>query len=175
MRRIEAGRKVLGILLAATSLFLLGAIYGASAVEVRPKAIIYMSATPGCYSATFISTATISTSPPKKVYQVDCSTPHHFEVFWSGKFDTNPGNPIPNSRKSVDFCLKESKKLKYYSRNSNSYNYEADEEIGIGNWLADKGPEAARFPQRLVCYASLARASISVFKQTNKPLIRGLK
>ena len=140
----------------------------------RPRAIIYLAAEIGCYSATYISSRSISMLPPKKVYPVACTRYHHYEVFWSGKFKTRPGNPIPNGTESVNFCLKESNKLKYYGRNSSSYNHESGENIGVGTWLPDKGPEAARFPKRLVCYIGLITTERSgTFKQVDQPLIRG--
>lgn len=175
MISVTAKDKLFAIFAAGVTLLALVLVDEASGVEMRPKAIIYISAPPGCYSATFISSDTIPTAAPKKVYRVDCSAPHHYEVFWSGKFKTRSGNLIPNSRESSNFCLEESKKLRFFPRSSKSYNFEPDDETVIGNWLADRGPEASRFPQRLVCYASVVRASIRVFKETDQPLIRGLK
>jgi hypothetical protein len=143
-------------------------------IEERPMGVIYISAEPGCYTPNLVGSKTISMAPPKKVYRVDCSSKHHYEVFWSGKFKTRSGNPIPNSKESASYCLKKSNELKYYSRDSSAYNFGPNETIGVGNWLADKGPEAARFPKRLVCYVGLSTNEFRTFKEVQLPLIRGL-
>ncbi len=145
------------------------------AVEERPKSILYITAKPGCYSAAFISLKTTSMAAPKRIFQVNCFTYHHYEVFWSGIFKTRPGNPIPNSKDSASFCLQKSNSLTYSLRTSISYNYGPNETIGIGNWLADKGPEATRFPKRLVCYVGLSTDEFRIFKEVNKPMIRNMK
>jgi hypothetical protein len=144
-------------------------------VEERPIGIIYISAEPGCYTPNLIGAKSISMSPPKKIYRVDCNSNHHYEVFWSGQYKTRAGNPIPNSRESAAYCLKKSNELKYYSRGSNAYNFGPNETIGVGNWLADKGPEAARYPKRLVCYVGLSTNEFRIFKEVQLPLIKGLK
>lgn len=144
-------------------------------VEERPMGIIYMSAEPGCYTPNLTGSKTISMAPPKKIYRVDCNSKHHYEVFWSGSYKTRPGNPIPNSKESANYCLKKSNELKYFSRNSSDYNFGPNETIGVGNWLADKGPEAARFPKRLVCYVGLSTTDFRSFKEVQLPLIRGLR
>lgn len=161
------------ILFLMASLLLPNSSVQAAQEGSRPRGIIYMAAEVGCYSATYISSRSISMVAPKKVYPVPCTQYHHYEVFWTGKFKTRPGNLIPNSKESANFCLGESKKLKYYERDSRSYNHESGDNIGIGNWLADKGPEAARFPKRLVCYVGLTTNEFRTFKQVDQPLIRG--
>lgn len=145
------------------------------AVEKRPKAILYIAAEPGCYSATYISSETVPMKAPKKLYPVDCFEKHHFEVFWSGQVATQPGNPIPSSRSSSNFCVEKSKSLVILGRGPNSYNYGPGETTGTGNWLADKGPEAKRYPKRLVCYMGLSTNEFRYFKEMSQPLINGLR
>ena len=42
----------------------------ASGLEERPRAVLYIAAEPGCYSATYISARTIPAKAPKKLYPV---------------------------------------------------------------------------------------------------------
>lgn len=166
---------VISIMCGSTSLFSATSVDQVSAEEIRPRSIIYVSAEPGCYSRTYVSSKTISMSPPKRIFKVDCSSMHHYEVFWAGKFKTRPGNPIPDTKESAKYCLQKSDELKYFPRNSNSYNSGPNENIGVGYWLADKGPEATRFPKRLICYVGLATREFRVFKEVNFPLIKDMK
>ena len=112
---------------------------------------------------------------PKKLFPVSCFEKHHFEVFWSGQVATQPGNPIPASKPASNFCVEKSKELVILGRGSNSYNFGLLETTGTGNWLADKGPEAKRYPKRLVCYMGLSTNEFRYFKEMSQPLIKGLK
>ena len=144
-------------------------------LENRPRSVLYISADPGCYSATFVSSSTVPTSPPKKLYPVSCFEKHHYEVFWSGQITTQPGNPIPERTASLNFCSERSKKVKVLGRNSSSYNYGPNETTGTGFWLPDKGPEAKRYPKRLVCYVGLSTNDFQYFKEISQPLLKGLR
>ena len=146
----------------------------AKAVSERPRAILYIAAEPGCYSATYISSKTVPMKAPKKLYPVSCFSKHHFEVFWSGQVETQPGNPIPTSRSSANFCVEKSKTQTVLGRGPNSYNFGIDETTGTGNWLADRGPEAKRYPKRLVCYIGLSTKEFRYFKEMSQPLLKGL-
>lgn len=150
-------------------------VSSASGVEDRPRALLYISVNPGCYSATFVTSSTIPFNAPKKLYPVSCFEKHHFEVYWSGQIATQPGNPIPASKASSNFCRKKSEKLTILSRGSNSYNYGPNETTGVGNWLPDKGPEAKRYPKRVVCYMGLSTKEFRYFKEISQPLIKGQK
>jgi hypothetical protein len=134
-----------------------------------------MAAVPGCYSVTFISSKTVPTKPPKRIYRVSCFEKHHFEVFWAGKVSPSMGSPIPSPKRSLEHCLEQSKKFTSYSRSGNSYNFGPNETIGTGNWLSDKGPEAKRFPNRLVCYFALSNSDFRIFKEVDRPLVKGLE
>jgi len=166
-------RKSLGILIAILLLATQNTF--AWSVEKRPVAILYIAAEPGCYSATFISSKIVPMTAPKKLYPVDCSEKHHFEVFWSGQVETRPGNPIPASKASANFCVEKSKELIVLGRGPSSYNFGPLETTGTGNWLADKGPEAKRYPKRLVCYMGLSTNEFRYFKEISQPLLKGLK
>ncbi len=147
----------------------------ASGLEERPRAVLYIAAEPGCYSATYISARTIPAKAPKKLYPVSCSEKHHYEVYWAGKMETRPGNPIPASKASLNHCLEKGKSLVILGRGPSSYNFSADEMTGTGNWLADKGPEAKRYPKRVVCYIGLSTKDFRYFKEMSQPLIKGLE
>ena len=147
----------------------------ASAVEERPRAILYIAAEPGCYSATYISAPTIPMKAPKKLYPVSCFEKHHYEVYWSGRIKTQPGNPIPASKASLNHCLDKGKELAILGRGPNSYNFGPNETTGTGNWLADKGPEAKRFPKRVVCYIGLTTTEFRYFKEMSQPLLKELQ
>jgi hypothetical protein len=134
----------------------------------------YIAAEPGCYSATYISSKTVPMKAPKKLFPVSCSSKHHFEVYWSGQVATQPGNPIPTSRSSANFCLEKSKYQTVLGRGPNSYNFGLNETTGTGNWLADRGPEAKRYPKRLVCYMGLSTNEFRYFKEMSQPLLKGL-
>ncbi len=146
----------------------------AQAVTERPKAILYIAAEPGCYSATFVSSKTVPMKAPKKLYPVSCYSKHHFEVYWAGKVATQPGNPIPTSRSSANFCLEKGKLQTVLGRGLQSYNFGPNETTGTGNWLADRGPEAKRYPKRLVCYIGLSTTEFRYFKEMSQPLLKGL-
>ncbi len=147
----------------------------ASGLEERPRAVLYIAAEPGCYSATYISARTIPAKAPKKLYPVSCSEKHHYEVYWAGKMKTQPGNPIPASKASLNHCLEKEKNLVILGRGANAYNFSPDEMTGTGNWLADKGPEAKRYPKRVVCYIGLSTKDFRYFKEMSQPLIKGLE
>ena len=144
-------------------------------LEKPPRSILYIAAEPGCYSATYVSTKTIPFVAPKKLYPVSCFSKHHYEVFWAGQMNTRPGNPIPESKESANLCVEKGKSLKFNARNSNDYNFSANETSGTGNWLADRGPEAKRYPKRVVCYMGVSNNEFRLFKEIDKPLILGLK
>lgn len=164
---------LLGVL-GCFSLLTLCAIPSSFGIDQRPKSILYIAAEPGCYSATFISSKSVPMKAPKKLYPVSCYSNHHFEVFWSGQIATRPGNPIPQSKESANICVAKSKELKYYGRNANSYNFGPNETTGTGNWLPDKGPEAKRYPKRVVCYMGLSTNDFRFFKEMSEPMIKGL-
>jgi hypothetical protein len=166
-------RKSIGILV--TCFFCFIQISFAWSIEKRPEAILYIAAERGCYSATYISSKTVPMKAPKKLFPVSCFEKHHFEVFWSGQVATQPGNPIPASKPASNFCVEKSKELVILGRGSNSYNFGLLETTGTGNWLADKGPEAKRYPKRLVCYMGLSTNEFRYFKEMSQPLIKGLK
>jgi len=147
----------------------------ATGLEERPRAVLYIAAEPGCYSATYISARMIPAKAPKKLYPVSCSEKHHYEVYWAGKMKTRPGNPIPASKASLNLCMEKGKSLVILGRGSSSYNFSADEMTGTGNWLADKGPEAKRYPKRVVCYMGLSNQTFRYFKEMSQPLIKGLQ
>ncbi len=142
--------------------------------QVRPEGILYIAAETGCYSATYKSQLSVPMTAPKKIYPVSCSTKHHFEVFWSGQIATRLGNPIPSGKESLNFCAEKQKELRFNGRSETSYNFGPDERAGIGNWLPDRGPEAKRFPKRVVCYMGLSTIQFTFFKQIAEPLIKGL-
>lgn len=144
-------------------------------IEKRPEAILYIAAEPGCYSATYISSKSIPMKAPKKLYPVSCFEKHHYEVFWSGQVATQRGNPIPASKASANFCVEKSKDLVILGRGPSSYNFGPQETTGTGNWLADKGPEAKRYPKRLVCYMGLSTNEFRYFKEMSEPLLKGLQ
>jgi hypothetical protein len=166
-------RQLIGILAGAITIS--SQVFPASSLEDRPRSVLYISADPGCYSATFASSSTVPIRTPKKLYPVSCFEKHHFEVFWSGQTATQPGNPIPESTASLKFCSDRSKKVKVLGRNSNSYNYGPNEMTGTGIWLPDKGPEAKRYPKRLVCYVGLSTNEFRYFKEISQPLLKGLR
>lgn len=139
-----------------------------------PVAILYIAAEPGCYSATYISAKSIPKKSPKKLYKVSCYQKHHYEVFWAGKVKTNPGNPIPPSKASAEWCVSKSKSLVILPRGSSAYNSGPNETTGTGNWLPDKGPEAKLYPKRVVCYLALSTNEFRFFKEMSQPLIKGL-
>ena len=144
-------------------------------IQDRPVSLLYIAADPGCYSATFVSSRTISMVAPKRLFPVKCEVFHHFEVYWSGTVKTHPGTNIPNGKESINFCAQKGNALKFSTRIQSSYNFGPNESIMIGNWIADKGPEATRFPNRLVCYVALKSTVSSVFKEVKQPIIKGMK
>lgn len=140
---------------------------------VDKKPIFYLWAKPGCYSANLKSCPTIPMYSIKKIYPVSCFSPHHFEVFYAGQFTTKDGRVGAGGREVVTDCLKKSKKLGFYARSSNSYNWSKDEEELIGNWMADIGAESQRFPNRSICYAGVTTKSWLYIKEVNTPIIKG--
>lgn len=109
----------------------------------------------------------------KKIYPVSCFAPHHFEVFWSGQIKTIDGKVGAGGREAVNNCLNKSKRLGFYVRDPNQYNWSGDEELFIGNWMADMGVEAQRFPNRSICYAGVTNRSWLYIKEINSPITRG--
>jgi hypothetical protein len=139
------------------------------------KPIFYMWAKPGCYSATLKSSPTIPLQSLKKLYPVSCLSPHHFEVFYAGQFKTKDGRIGAGGKEVVSACLAKSKEFAFNQRNSSSYNWSQDEEDLIGNWMADMGVEAQRFPNRNICYVSVTTKSWFYIKELNLPIIRGFE
>ncbi len=120
----------------------------AVASEYRPQPILYIAAEPGCYSLTLYSKKKVSLEAPKRIFRVSCYSKHHYEIYWAGRMNTRPGNPIPESKESLSLCTSMSETLQVYRRDSRLYNFGPNEATVIGNWLPDKGPEAKRYPRR---------------------------
>ena len=139
------------------------------------KAVFYLFAKPGCYSATNGSSATISMISIKKIYRVPCETPHHFEVFWSGQILTADKNPTPDGKSVIKDCQRYASKVQSNKRNASMYNWSNDEEIFIGNWMADIGPEAKRFPNRVICYQGVTTKAWTFIKEINTPISKGFE
>lgn len=132
-----------------------------------------MFAKPGCYAGYSKSQPLIPMYSIKKIYPVSCFAPHHFEVFWAGQIKTLDGKVVADGREVINNCLDKSKKLGFYTRNSNSYNWSTNEEQFIGNWMADMGVESQRFPKRSICYAGVTTKSWFFMKEIDFPIIRG--
>lgn len=147
----------------------------ARALDKRPEGTLYIAAEIGCYSATYISTATVPLKAPKRIFRVPCNSKHHYEIFWAGKFKTPEGSLIPKSKESASFCLEKSKSLVLNQRNSSFYNYSSDETSGTGNWLPDRGPEAARYPKRLVCFIGVSTTNFLYLKEIDRPFVKGMQ
>lgn len=139
----------------------------------QEKPIFYMFAKPGCYSAYTNTNPKIPMYSIKKIYPVSCLAPHHFEVFWAGQIKTIDGRVGAGGKEVVNNCLKKSKHLDFYARNSKLYNWSAGEEQFIGNWMADMGVESQRFPNRSICYAGVTDRSWLFIKEINSPIIKG--
>lgn len=137
------------------------------------KAVFYLFAKPGCYSATRGTSPTISMISIKKIYRVSCVTPHHFEVYWSGQILTPDQNPTPDGKSVIKDCQRFASKVPMNKRTNAMYNWSKDEEIFIGNWMADIGPEAKRFPNRVICYQGVTTKAWTYIKEINSPISKG--
>lgn len=146
-----------------------------AAVETRPQPILYIAAEPGCYSLTLFSKKKVPMRAPKRMFRVDCYSKHHFEIYWAGQMNTRPGNPIPESKESLKHCEDKLKSIQGNKRTPAFYNYGPNESTVLGNWLPDKGPEAARFPKRVVCMYGLSTTEFRYIKEISEPLIKGLE
>ena len=110
----------------------------------------------------------------KKVYRVACNENHHYEVYWTGVIPFRKKNLMEQGKFIVNECAKRSWK-KEYSRNRNSYNYSPDEQVFIGNWMADLGPEYKRYGDKIVCYVSLGTQLTRYIKEVNLPILVGVE
>jgi hypothetical protein len=147
----------------------------AVAAEYRPQPILYIAAEPGCYSLTLYSKKKVPLGAPKRIFRVNCYSKHHYEIYWAGRMNTRPGNPIPESKESLNLCNAMSETLQIYRRDSRSYNFGPNESTVIGNWLPDKGPEAKRYPKRTVCMYGVSTTEYGFLKEISEPLVRGLE
>lgn len=147
----------------------------AGGAEYRPQPILYIAAERGCYSLTLYSKKKVSLEVPKRIFPVSCYSKHHYEVYWAGQMNTRPGNPIPESKESLAHCSEKFENVQGYRRDSRFYNYGPNESTVVGNWLPDKGPEAKRYPKRVVCMYGLSTIEYGYLKEISEPLIKGLE
>lgn len=110
----------------------------------------------------------------KKVYKVACNTAHHYEVYWTGVIPFRKKSVMEQGKFIVNECAKR-QVWASYARNTNSYNYSADEEIFIGNWMADLGPEYKRYGDKVVCYVVLGTKSTRYIKEVIQPILSGVE
>ena len=143
-------------------------------ISYRPHASFYLDATVGCYSASFISVKRVPMKGIKKVYRVACNSTHHYEVFWTGVIPFRKKSVMEQGKFIVNECAKR-KWDKEYGRNRNSYNFSADEQIFIGNWMADLGPEYKRYGDKVVCYIVLGTQSTRYIKEIDQPILAGIE
>jgi hypothetical protein len=140
----------------------------------RVHAQFYLDAQTGCYSASYISVPRIPMKAIHKLYPVSCFQRHHYEVYWAGQFPFKGKNLMAQGRQAVEMCSKKSTSPIYF-RSPNSYNYASDEQVFIGNWMADLGPEYKRYKNKIVCYLVLGTKSTRYIKEVDKPLIAGIE
>ena len=126
----------------------------------------YLNAAPGCYEVTASKTYTVAAVGYKRLFKTDCYGKHHIEVFYKGK--------ISNSRvHSWNFCQERSKMLKFAGRSSSMYNWSNDEFLIVSNYFPDPGPETARFPNVVICYAAVTVEGARLLKEINRPIVIG--
>lgn len=158
--------------------FLPGA--NAEVIPKRPAATFYLDVTPGCYSLSYISSLRVPFKDVKKVYRVSCFERHHYEVFYVGNVNALNNQQLaelgikPGS-KSLDYCSALFSRLKMNARSRSSYSWTADESFSIGNWIADRGPEYARYQDRFACYLGLGVKNQIFFKEVIEPLTKGFE
>jgi hypothetical protein len=140
----------------------------------RVHAQFYLDTQTGCYSASYISVRRVPMKAIHKLYPVSCFQPHHYEVYWAGQFPFKEKNLMAQGRRAVEMCSKKSTNPIYF-RSPNSYNYSPDEQVFIGNWMADLGPEYKRYKNKIVCYVVLGTKSTRYIKEVDKPLIAGIE
>ena len=140
----------------------------------RVHAQFYLDAKSGCYSASYISVLRIPMRAIHKIYPVSCFQPHHYEVYWAGQFPFTEKNLMDQGKQAVNMCSKKSTNPIYF-RSPGSYNYTLDEQVFIGNWMADLGPEYKRYKNKIVCYVVLGTKSTRYIKEVDRPLIAGIE
>jgi hypothetical protein len=150
------------------------------AIERRPSAVFYLDARMGCYSLSYSSSLRVPFDEVKKLYRVSCSELHHFEVFSSGELEvvgksSSQGSNSNAGKFALDHCVKEFRKLKFNKRYKSDYNWSSQEEISMGNWIADTGPELVRYSNKFVCYLGQGVKNRPFFKEVAKPLIKGFE
>ena len=138
-------------------------------IEGMPKAPspkFYLSLNKGCYAGVYPAKMSFSlvTNKTKNYFPVDCSLPHHFEVFAADKISSK------NSSFTVgevnNFCLQKfkntsllpaSKKIDFLSQ---------------GHFAASPGLESKQFPGVVICYVFSQGINISDFKVINEKLVK---
>lgn len=170
------------ICIAIVALSLLAESHSANAymTKRRPSAIFYLDASKGCYSLTYQSTLRVPYSEVKKLYRVSCNGIHHYEIFASGDLasigkSSLSGSNLNAGKSAISYCVEEFRKLKFYNRSKSDYNWTQEEEISMGNWIADTGPELVRYADRFVCYLGQGIKNRPFFKEVSKPLTRGFE
>lgn len=143
-------------------------------ISQRAHAIFYLDAQTGCYSASYISVPRIPMRAIHKIYPVSCFKPHHYEVYWSGDIPFRKKNLMDQGKYVIAECAKKSTNPQYF-RDTRSYNYSRDEQVFVGNWMADLGPEYRRYKNRIICYVVLGTQSTRYIKEVNTPLIAGIE
>lgn len=146
----------------------------------RPSAIFYLDANKGCYSLTYQSTLRVPYTEVKKLYRVSCNGLHHYEIFASGDLasigrSSSIGSNLNAGKTAITYCVEEFRKLKFNNRSKTDYNWTQEEEISMGNWIADTGPELVRYADRFVCYLGQGIKNRPFFKEVAKPLTRGFE
>jgi hypothetical protein len=163
-----------------TILMGLSSFVHASASERRPSAIFYLDARQGCYSLSYSSSLRVPFDEVKKLYRVSCLGLHQYEIFFAGAISeigkySSQGSNVNAGKLALDYCVKEFRKLKFNTRTKSDYNWSIEEEISMGNWLADTGPELVRYSNKFVCYLGQGVKNRPFFKEVAKPLIKGFE
>ncbi len=171
-----------GTALAAVIIFCLSGVTAADAntSKRRPTAIFYLDATKGCYSLSHVSSLRVPYTEVKKLYRVSCNELHHYEIFATGGLadigkSSIQGSNLDAGKSSVSYCVEEFRKLKFNKRSKIDYNWSSEEEISMGNWIADTGPELVRYADRFVCYLGQGIKNRPFFKEVAKPLTKGFE
>ena len=174
---VQQGIGGIGILLLTMNFFL---ISPGTANERRPQASFYLDAYKGCYSLSFSSSLRVPYSEVKKIYRVSCKALHHYEIYFTGNLkevgkENTHGSTFDTGQAALNICVKEFRKLKFNKRTRSDYNWSVEEEISMGNWVADAGPELVRYSDRFVCYLGQGVKNRPFFKEVAMPLTKGFE
>lgn len=141
--------------------------------EGQGGAIFYLEASPGCYGLSEDATDDyFIEAVDKEFFTIDCSQPHHFEVFWRGDLPSFTETKNVTQEDAEATCVTEYQKVFSEAPPSEIIPEEEQDQRPYLSWyFPDDGLEASKYPGRLICAAFESDPEYTVMKSRAGSLV----